>query len=110
MKVSRGTVSGAAEPATGNLLQLDARVNPGNSGGPVIDLLGNVVGMASRKSTTSRKFDSYGFAIPVSDLEAFLRKNLQDYTPEPPRAAKLPSDEVCRIVSPSILMILKQDH
>jgi serine protease Do len=50
-------------------MQLNAAVNPGNSGGPVVNLEGRVVGVAN--ATIPGGF-GLGFAIPVSVLSNFL--------------------------------------
>ncbi len=57
------------------LLQTDANVNPGNSGGPLINARGEVVGVVSMK--LSEGYEGIGFAIPsdgaVEILEAIMR-------------------------------------
>lgn len=50
-------------------LQLNAAVNPGNSGGPVTDLRGRVVGVAN--ATVPGGF-GIGFAVPVSALRRLI--------------------------------------
>ena len=52
--------------------QLSATVNPGNSGGPVFDARGHVVGVVTRKAIGARQ-EGMGFAIPLSDVHAALR-------------------------------------
>ncbi len=47
-----------------NLLQTDAAVNPGNSGGPLVDAEGNVVGINA--SIYGEKFLGISFAVPSS--------------------------------------------
>ena len=47
------------------MLQTDASVSPGNSGGPLINLYGQVVGIVSAKSTGSG-VEGLGFAIPMN--------------------------------------------
>ena len=58
------------------LLQTDANVNPGNSGGPLINTAGEVVGVVSMK--LSNGYEGMGFAIPsdgaVEILEAIKEK------------------------------------
>lgn len=50
------------------LLQHDAAVNPGSSGGPLVDARGRLVGMNSRIADGSRLFVGMGFAIPAAEL------------------------------------------
>ena len=50
LKITTGTVSGLAGPGNNsNLLQLSAPVQKGNSGGPLLDLAGHVVGVVVSK-------------------------------------------------------------
>lgn len=51
-------------------LQLNAAVNPGNSGGPVVDLAGRVVGVVSAALPAGA---GLGFAVPAPVLAAFLQ-------------------------------------
>jgi serine protease Do len=46
-------------------LQTDAAVNPGNSGGPLFDAAGNVVGINSQIYSRSGGFQGVSFAIPI---------------------------------------------
>ena len=48
------------------VLQLDAAVNPGNSGGPLCDVSGNVIGIISLKIVQD-EVEGMGFAIPIED-------------------------------------------
>ncbi len=59
----------SATPQLARQLQIDASVNPGNSGGPVCNLRGEVIG-----STTSLVSGAQGiaFATPAAALRAFL--------------------------------------
>ena len=49
-----------------SLFQLDAAVNPGNSGGPVYDIYGNVIGMLTAKYMGLMS-EGLGFAMPIQD-------------------------------------------
>jgi S1-C subfamily serine protease len=50
-----------------NLIQFDAAANPGNSGGPLVDLSGRVVGIVTGlvNPTQDRVFVGLGFAVPI---------------------------------------------
>ncbi|MFC0644927.1 S1C family serine protease [Cellulomonas phragmiteti] len=69
--VSTQAVGG--ESAVTNAIQIDAAVNPGNSGGPLFDATGRVIGITSSIATLSQQSGSIGlgFAIPVN-----LTKNI----------------------------------
>jgi S1-C subfamily serine protease len=90
---------------------LDLTVNPGNSGGPLCDRRGNVVGMVTKKSANVGFEDSYGFAVPSADLLKFLDQHLPADAPRATAAADgaaLDWDQVDAKVSSGVLMILKK--
>lgn len=49
------------------LLQFDAAVSPGNSGGPLLNSLGQVIGMVNAK-VDDDKVEGIGFAIPIDQV------------------------------------------
>jgi serine protease Do len=58
----------------GHVLQTDAALNQGNSGGPLFNLAGEVIGIASYIATTSGGNQGLGFAVPSN----IVRKRLFD--------------------------------
>lgn len=48
-----------------NLIQTDAAINQGNSGGPLVDIYGDIVGINSAIYSKSGEFAGVGFAIPA---------------------------------------------
>lgn len=69
--VVAGVVSGTREAEDRKLIQLAVPVEPGNSGGPVVDLTGRVQGIMTMKSAVT---DNLGFAVSVNDLQPLLEK------------------------------------
>nr|WP_298726714.1 Do family serine endopeptidase [uncultured Steroidobacter sp.] len=67
--VTAGVVSGTARSLPENdyvpFIQTDVAVNPGNSGGPLIDLQGEVVGINSQIYSRSGGYMGLAFAIPI---------------------------------------------
>jgi serine protease Do len=59
-------------------IQTDAAMNPGNSGGPLVDIDGNVVGMNTSILSKSGGSEGLGFAIPAVILN-FDYQNLRKY-------------------------------
>ena len=56
---------------SGKFVMTDAAVNGGNSGGPMIDILGNVVGIVESK-LVDESIDNMGFALAVSTIRDFV--------------------------------------
>ena len=82
LSASDGIISGlnkemsvevAGGTATMTLLQTDAAINPGNSGGPLLNAMGQVVGITSSKIASS-SVDGVGFAIPITDALPILNE------------------------------------
>ncbi len=69
--VVSGVLSGLREIDSKSMLQLAVPVEPGNSGGPVVDLQGRVLGVVTMKSAVT---ENLGFAIAASDLQSLIDK------------------------------------
>jgi S1-C subfamily serine protease len=74
VSVHRGSFSAvrADDAGEASYLQTSATVNPGNSGGPMVDDEGYVLGVIRLKL---RDADGIGFAIPVNKVKDFLESN-----------------------------------
>jgi serine protease Do len=59
-------------------IQTDAAVNPGNSGGPLFNLRGEVVGINSQIYSRSGGYQGLSFAIPI-DIAMKVQKQLLDH-------------------------------
>ena len=61
---------------TMNLIQTDSAINSGNSGGPLFNLYGEVVGITNAKysgnSSSGASIDSIGFAIPLNQVRSIV--------------------------------------
>jgi S1-C subfamily serine protease len=55
-----------------NVIQTDAAVNPGNSGGPLLDSAGRLIGVNSSILSPSGAFAGIGFAIPVDEVNRIV--------------------------------------
>lgn len=70
LTVHQGIISSFYESNAVSIIQLDASVNNGNSGGPLIELTdGGVVGIVTRKAT--------GLSNVFSELKTTMQKNIQ---------------------------------
>ena len=61
-----------------DFIQTDAAVNPGNSGGALVDSSGNLVGINSAIFSQSGGSQGIGFAIPVSLAKSVLEQIIKD--------------------------------
>jgi S1-C subfamily serine protease len=76
--VTQGVVSGFRTSAARSLIQTDAAVNPGNSGGPLLNRFGAVIGIVTEK-IASHGVEGLGFAVPIA--ESLQKLNVQIATP-----------------------------
>ncbi len=71
----RNDISPVGRPGSYDFIQTDAPINPGNSGGPMLNLRGEVVGIATAVNATGQ---GIGFAIPINMAKGIvgqLREN-----------------------------------
>lgn len=75
--ISNGIVSSTRIKEGINYIQTTVPVNPGNSGGPLFNSRGVVIGMVTKKVIDA---ENIAFAIPSSDVIAFASQNKVNYT------------------------------
>lgn len=62
-----------------NMIQTDTAINNGNSGGPLFDMYGQVIGITSAKlsnsggSSSEATIEGLGFAIPMNDIVSMVK-------------------------------------
>ncbi len=103
IKISRGEVSGIVQQTGRKLIQIDATVNPGNSGGPVVDAQGRVVAIASAL-IAGDDIAAIGFAIPANVARRLLEQT-GVILPQASVQQTLSGPEVARKVSPSVMLV-----
>ena len=76
--ITKGLVSAIRKNLFGlnSVIQTDAALNPGNSGGPMLDLTGKVIGVAQAKITDS---EGLNLGIPSEEVEPVIMNWLKSY-------------------------------
>ncbi len=69
--------SGLITSYVGTLVQTDAATNPGNSGGPLINLRGELIGINNSIFSKKGEFNGISLAIPSNVAEIFYKKAMQ---------------------------------
>ena len=59
-------ITGQARFSIPEVIQTDSAINPGNSGGPLLDRLGQVIGINTRIISNTGNFSGVGMAVPVN--------------------------------------------
>lgn len=73
--LTQGTCSARRSLKEGwEVVQIDAQVQPGNSGGPILDNQGRVVGIAAFSVNDPETQDDVDFIVPVSVVREFLQR------------------------------------
>ncbi len=71
LKSTLGVVSGRQNMDGSSMIQIDAPLNPGNSGGPAINIQGQVVGV---NTAGIMEAQNVGYIIPINEVKLFLHQ------------------------------------
>jgi S1-C subfamily serine protease len=107
IKITRGIVSSSNAGSGGAAdVLIDAKVNPGNSGGPILDRYGNVMAIVSMKSLATATEESYGMGISAGRIRKFLEKNSVAVEAGADGSASLSAQDIAARVKPAAVCIL----
>ena len=130
--VTAGIISGTGRSVTASdgtgtntetlsdMIQTDAAINSGNSGGPLVNAAGEVIGI---NTATSASAENMGFAIPISSVKGMLKQLVEtgkaertylgvymvEITPEVAKAYNLPVSEGVYLYSTSNYSAIVKD-
>lgn len=130
--VTVGVVSGLGRSVTASdgtgyntetltdMIQTDAAINSGNSGGPLVNAVGEVIGINTATSTSA---ENMGFAIPISSVKGMLAQLIEtgsaertylgvysaEITPEVAKAYNLPVNSGAYLYSSSTYSAIVKD-
>jgi S1-C subfamily serine protease len=106
LKSTRGAVITAGDPDLdgGNFLH-SATVNPGNSGGPIVDQAGRVVGVVVAIMRSNLVGNAYSVGIPIERAWPFLKEHLDNVQPNLDGDGTLDWPDVDERTSPSTVFI-----
>ena len=75
---------GRRTTTTNSMIQVDAAINSGNSGGGLFNTLGQLQGIPARKYSSngffSTSIDNIGMCIPINDAKALIKQVLQEFS------------------------------
>jgi len=103
VKMTRGSIAGITTIGTLKTFQIDAPVNSGNSGGPIVNDRGEVVGIVNAK-LTAEGVEGVGFAVPINYARGLLRNEFID-PPATERGEKLDGPALAERVTPAVAFL-----
>jgi len=79
-----------------NVIQTDAAVNPGNSGGPLLDSAGRLIGVNTAIASPSGTFAGVGFAVPADTVNRVASQIIRTGEYTPPRIGVRTNEQLSR--------------
>lgn len=79
--IASGDGTAATAESLNDLFQTDAAINQGNSGGPLVNIDGQVIGI---NTAVAGRGENIGFAIPINDVNGLIKQVLETGTFERP--------------------------
>jgi hypothetical protein len=115
VSASDGKVNAIREQGSEPYFQIDANVNPGNSGGPLLNNRGEVVGIVVAKidalgmaQNTGSIPERINFAIPIDEARGMIRQAFPFAFSPSNRQQILSTQEVYRQAKPSTVLIIAE--
>ena len=104
IKITRGTVSGISQQQDSKVFQLDVNVNPGNSGGPLVNERGQVAGVVSAL-LSGEDISNVSFAVTSNDVRRLMDRDNLRYEAADSAAAVMSGPDLAEKVRKSVALI-----
>lgn len=75
--ITAGDSSSSYYENLSDMIQTDAQINSGNSGGPLVNAAGEVIGINTALSTSGSSGNSISFAIPISSVKGIIKSVIE---------------------------------
>jgi tetratricopeptide (TPR) repeat protein len=106
--VSNGIVSAVREiSGYGRIIQITAPISPGSSGSPVVNMLGQVIGIATLQAAEGQ---SLNFAVPSERILQLKVTDLQTFTSLTADSAKSKRANAERVYSQGVAQLSRDDY
>ncbi len=111
LKTTRGTVTSKPSNATDGMMLVDAKINSGNSGGPIVDQHGHVIAIATAVYNAAGGTEGkYGAGIPIPSVRAFLSQHIPGLPPSASSSTNIDWPDVSEKVGASTVLILAEKN